>query len=116
MFFTLGAAVIVAAGLFLQFLRSRHSRAVASTALGGDQQSRGGTPDGAGAELAGLLGVALIAMALLTFGYRSHDGSTVTPATSGPNNQLATDRANPSTPKPYQPRRERPTGGQHSKH
>ena len=108
MFFTLAAAVIVAAGFFLQFLRSRHNRAVASAALGGDQPSRGSAPDGAGPELAALLVVALLAMALLTFGYRSHGGSEVAGATSGPNNQLATDRANPNSPKPYQPQNPRP--------
>lgn len=75
MFFTLAAAFIVAAGFFLHFLRSRHNRAVASTAIGGEQDARGAVPDGAGAELAGLLAVALVAMALLTLGYHSHGGS-----------------------------------------
>ena len=35
MFFTLAAGVIVAAGLFLQFLRSRRNQAIAAAALGG---------------------------------------------------------------------------------
>jgi hypothetical protein len=97
MFFTLAAGLIVAAGLFLYFPKSRHNRAIAATALGGDQHPRGIDRDGAGAELGGLLTVALIAMALLTFGYHSHAGL------AGPNNQLATDRTNPDSPKPYQP-------------
>jgi hypothetical protein len=108
MFFTLAAGVIVAAGLFLQFLRSRRNRAIAATTLGGDHHSRGIEPDGAGAELIGLFAVALIAMALLAFGYRSHAGSTVAESLSGPNNQFATDRNNPATPKPYQPQNPAP--------
>jgi hypothetical protein len=108
MFFTLSAAVIVAAGLFLQFLRSRRNRATAASALGGDHHSRGIEPDGAGAELVGFLAVALIAMALLAFGYHSHPGSVAAQSVPGPNNQLATDRTNPATPKPYQPQNPAP--------
>jgi hypothetical protein len=103
MFFTLAAGLVVAASFFLHFLRSRRNRAIAATALGGNQRSRGVEPDGAGAELGGLLAVALIAMALLGFGYHSHAGSAVAESTSGPNNQLATERTNPNSPKPYQP-------------
>lgn len=108
MFFTLAAGIVVATGFFLQFLRSRHNRAIAAMALGGtDRPSRGVEPDGAGAELGGLLAVALIAMALLAFGYRSHAGSAVGEA-AGPNNQLATERTNPVAPKPYQPQNPAP--------
>jgi hypothetical protein len=64
-------------------------------------------PNGVGVELGGLLVPAIVAMALLAFGYRSHAGSTITEA-SGPNNQLATDRNNPNTPKPYQPQNPSP--------
>jgi hypothetical protein len=64
-------------------------------------------PNGVGAELGGLLVVAIVAMALLAFGYRSHAGSTITES-SGPNNQLATERNNPNTPKPYQPQNPSP--------
>ncbi len=103
MFFTLGAGIFVAAGMFVVFLRSRHNREVAATALGGDGRSRGVEPSGAGAELCGLLVIALVAMTLLTFGYRSHSGTTVAETKSGPNNMLATDRTKPDTPKPYQP-------------
>jgi hypothetical protein len=108
MFFTLVAAVIVAASFFLHFLRSRHNRAIASSALGGERRSRGVEPDGAGAELGGLLAVALIAMALLAFGYHSHAGSKVAESISSPNNELATDRTNPDSPKPYQPQNPSP--------
>ena len=40
MFFTLAAGVIVAAGLFLQFLRSRRNQAIAAAALA--QRRHGG--------------------------------------------------------------------------
>ena len=40
MFFTLAAGLVVAAGFFLHFLRSRRNRAIAATALGGNQPSR----------------------------------------------------------------------------
>lgn len=115
MFFTLAAGVIVAAGFFLAFLRSRRNREVAAYALKGDGTSRGVEPSGAGTELFGLLGVALIGMTLLTFGYRSHSGTAVSEATQ-PNNQLSTERTDPNTPKPYQPQnpspdtRKAPTG------
>ena len=108
MFFTLAAGVAVAAGLFLNFLRSRHNRSIAAAALGGNQQSHGVEPDGAGAELGGLLGVALIAMALLAFGYHSHAGSAVSASMSGPNNELSNERTNPASPKPYQPQNPAP--------
>jgi hypothetical protein len=102
MFFTLGAGVIVAGGAFLAFLRSRHNREIASNAIAGDGRTRVVEPSGAGAEIGGLLAVALIAMALLTFGYRSHSGTNVAEA-PGRNNQLASDRIDPNTPKPFQP-------------
>ena len=41
MFFTLTAGIVVGAGLFLNFLRSRHNRDVAAYALEGDGHSRG---------------------------------------------------------------------------
>src|SRR5215475_10202486 len=94
MFFTLAAGVIVAAGFFLFFLRSRHNRAIAASALGGEHHSHGVEPDGAGVELVGLLAVSVVAMALLAFGYHSHAGSVVSES-SGRNNQLATDRNDP---------------------
>jgi hypothetical protein len=102
-FFTLAAGIVVAAGVFLSFLRSRRNREIAAYALEGDGRTRGAQPSGAGVELGGLLVVALFAMALLVFGYRSHSGTSVAEAPQAPNNQLATDRADPNTPKPYQP-------------
>jgi hypothetical protein len=64
MFFTLAAGLVVAAGFFLQFLRSRRNRAIATSSLGGEHHSLRGEPDGAGVELVGLLVVALVAMGL----------------------------------------------------
>jgi hypothetical protein len=104
MFFTLAAGIVVAAGFFVSFLRSRNNREIAAMALEGDGQSRRGEPSGAGIELGGLLAVAVVAMALLIVGYRTGPGTAI--ATSGkpaPNNELATDRTNPNTTKPYQP-------------
>jgi hypothetical protein len=93
MFFTLGAGIFVAAGLFLNFLRSRHNREIAALALEGN--GRGGpsiAPSGALPELAGLLVVALIAMGLLTAGYESHGSSqfaagSATPVPTAPSNR-----------------------------
>src|SRR5262245_61434220 len=104
MFFTLAAGMVVAAGFFISFLRSRHNREIAAMALEGDGRSRRGEPSGAGIELGGLLAVSLIAMALLVVGYRTGPGTATTASTTAtPNNQLATERTNPNTPKPYQP-------------
>lgn len=104
MFFTLAAGIVVAAGFFLSFLRSRHNREIAAMALEGDGRSRRGEPSGAGIELGGLLAVALVAMALLVTGYRTGPGTSLAASgNAGPNNQLATERTDPNTPKPYQP-------------
>lgn len=108
MFFTLAAGVVAAAGMFLSFLRSRHNREIASQAVLGDGRSGRIEPSGAGAELGGLLVISLVAMALLTFGYRSHSGTAVAKGPGAANNQLATDRTNPDTPKPYQPQNPAP--------
>jgi hypothetical protein len=108
MFFTLAAGLALASGYFLYFLRSRHNRGIAAHALEGDGGSRGAAPSGAGAELGGLLAFALIAMALLAFGYRSHSGTTIAENQGARNNQLATDRSDPNAPKPYQPQNPAP--------
>jgi hypothetical protein len=108
MFFTLAAGVVVAAGFFLSFLRSRHNREIAAFALEGDGRTQRGEPSGAGVELLGLLVVSLIAMALLGFGYHSHSGTTVGEIPGTPNNQLASPRTDPNAPKPYQPRNPAP--------
>ena len=102
MFFTLAAGVVVGAGFFLGFLRSRHNREIAAYALEGDGRSRGVEPSGAGAELGALLAAALVAMALLVFGYRAHSVSSASEASQS-NNRLATERTDPHKPKPYQP-------------
>jgi hypothetical protein len=107
MFFTLAAGIIIAAGLFASFLRSRHNREIAAYALEGDGRSRGVEPSGAGAELIGLFVIALIAMALLIFGYRSHSGTAVS-QDAPRNNQLSTERTDPNTSKPYQPQNPSP--------
>jgi hypothetical protein len=102
-FFTLAAGIIVAAGLFAQFLRSRHNREIAALALEGDGRSKHGEPSGAGVELIGIFMIAMVAMGLLVVGYRSDAGRVVGPSTSAANNNLATERTSPDTPKPYQP-------------
>lgn len=110
MFFTLAAVIVVAAGLFLYFLRSRLNRSIAATALSGDS-GRGGQ-EGAAADLGGILLVAVVAMGLLTAGYnaRSSDAGSSTVGTSAPgaNNNLHTDRMDPAAPKPYQPQNPEP--------
>ncbi len=113
MFFTLGAGIVVAAGLFLSFLRSRHNREVAANALQGDGHSRGVEPSGAAPELLGLCAVALVAMALLGFGYNSRQGvATVgTPATVGAGSGASISpsaQTDPGAPKPYQPQNPAP--------
>ena len=108
MFFTLAAGIAVGAGMFLNFLRSRHNREMAAYALEGDGRSRGAAPSGAGPELIALLAVSLVAMALLTVGYNARRTVAVTPSTSGANNQLSTERSDPNTPKPYQPQNPEP--------
>jgi hypothetical protein len=109
MFFTLAAGLVVAAGLFLRFLRSHQNRAIAANALEGDGRTRGVAPSGAGIELVALFAVALIAMLLLTFGYSARRTETVTPPPSdASNNQLAIPRTDPNAPKPYQPQNPAP--------
>jgi hypothetical protein len=103
MFFTLAAGILVAAGLIIGFLRSRHNREIAALALEGDGRSRHGEPSGAGAELAGIFALALVAMGLLVVGYHATPGRDLGSYTSSANNNLATERASPDTPKPYQP-------------
>ncbi len=101
MFFTLAAGIIVAAGLFLSFLRSRNNREIAAHALQGDGRSRGVEPSGAAPELFGLLAVALVAMALLSFGYNGRQGVVTTG--TGTSASTAVPQADGAPPKPYQP-------------
>lgn len=109
MFFTLVAGLAVGAGYFIYFLRSRHNREIAALALEGDGRSKGLAPSGAGAELLGLLALALVAMALLTVGYSSRGDTRPTLANpTATNNSLATPRSDPNSPKPYQPQNPNP--------
>ncbi|GLH79189.1 hypothetical protein SSBR45G_40980 [Bradyrhizobium sp. SSBR45G] len=95
MFFTLAAAIVIASGAFLAFLRSRHNREIAAVALQGDGRGRGMAPSGALPELGGLVVLGLIVGGLLVAGYQSGGatrfagGSKPTPATTAPSN---TDR------------------------
>ncbi|MGY4304076.1 hypothetical protein ACVIJ6_001319 [Bradyrhizobium sp. USDA 4369] len=94
-FFTLAAAIIVAAGAFLAFLRSRHNREIAAVALEGDGRGRGLPPSGALPELGGLFVLALVVAGLLVTGYhnggatRFAGGDKPTPVPIAPTN---TDR------------------------
>ena len=106
MFFTLAAGIVVAAGFFLSFLRSRHNREIAAYTLEGDGRSRGIEPSGAAPELVGLLAIALIAMALLTYGYHGRQGVATVGISNGA--MLATPRTDPDAPKPYQPQNPAP--------
>jgi hypothetical protein len=106
MFFTLAAGIVAAAGFCLSFLRSRHNREVAAYTLEGDGRSRGIEPSGAAPELVGLFAIAMIAMALLTYGYHGSQG--VATVGNGANNTLVTPRTDPDAPKPYQPQNPAP--------
>jgi hypothetical protein len=110
MFFTLASGLVVAAGAFLFFLRSQRNRDAAAATLQGDGVRSGPTPRGAGAELGGLLAVALVAMGLLSAGYAYRDparvAQTQTPPAESTTTGMATGNAavsNPNAPKPYQP-------------
>jgi hypothetical protein len=93
MFFTLAAVIVVGAGVFLNFLRSRHNREIAAVALEGNNRSGPGmTPSGALPELVGLFVLALVAMGLLTAGYQSHSAAhfaagSATPVPTAPSNR-----------------------------
>jgi len=104
MFFTLAAGIAVGAVAFLSFLRSRHNRDVAAYTLEGDGRGGGVAPSGALPELAGIFGVALLAMGLLSVGYNTRQGAVTvgTGTGAGANNTLA-PRLDPEAPKKYQP-------------
>ena len=104
MFFTLSAAVIVAAGGFLYFLRSQRNRDIAANALSGDKSHPGSTPSGAMPELAGVAVFALVAMGLLTAGYANkstYETARVTMPVGSTG--MAQDPGTADRPKPYQP-------------
>jgi len=104
MFFTLVAAIVIAAGGFLYFLKSQRNRNIASNALAGDRSQSGSTPSGALPELAGIAAIGLVAMVLLAAGYKSKStfetARTTTPVgTSG----MAQPAGTADQPKQYQP-------------
>jgi hypothetical protein len=106
MFFTLAATVVIIAGAFIYFLRSRTNREIAASALEGDRAHAGPTPSGAGPELIGFAVLALAVMGLLAGGYsgksRSETAALATPvggATSG----MAQPAGSSNQPKIYQP-------------
>lgn len=94
MFFTLAAGVVIVGGAFLQFIRSRSNRAIASDTLTGDGHGRGAAPDGALPELAAITVFAFIAMGLLTAGFNSKS-TAETAQLPGP---VGSTASNPATP------------------
>ncbi len=107
MFFTLIAAVFIIAGSFIYFLRSRHSREVATVTLQGDgSPHQGTTPHGAGAELIGFAVLAIAVMALLATGYHgkpSAERAQLPPLVGGTTTGMAQAPGTANQPKPYQP-------------
>lgn len=105
MFFTLVAAIFVAGGVFISFLRSRTNRHIAAEALEGNGSRAGATPNGAAPELIGVAVLALVVMALLTTGYRSKSNfetaQTTTPV--GYTKGMAQPVGSADQPKVYQP-------------
>ena len=76
MFFTFAATIFIIAGAFIYFLRSRRNRDIAADALaGGDHPRVNKGADGALPDLLGVTVFALIAMALLTIGFKSKPAS-----------------------------------------
>jgi hypothetical protein len=94
MFFTLAAGVVIIGGAFLQFIRSRSNREIASDTLTGDGRGRGAAADGALPELAALTVFAFIAMGLLTAGFNSKS-TAETAQKPGP---VGSTASNPATP------------------
>jgi hypothetical protein len=104
MFFTLVAAIVIAAGGFLYFLRSQRNRNMASDALAGHGSTVGPTPTGAFPELAGVTVIGLVAMGLLAAGYKSNETFKTARATApGGTTGLAQPAGIADQPKPYQP-------------
>ena len=104
MFFTLVAAIVIAAGSFLYFLRSQRNRIIASDALAGNGSAAGSTPSGAFPELAGIAVIGLVAMGLLAAGYKSKQ-TFETAQTTAPSETtgLAQPAGIADRPKLYQP-------------
>lgn len=76
MFFTFAATIFIIAGSCIYFLRSRRNREIAGAALAGADHPRvnKGT-DGALPDLLGITLFAVIAMALLTVGFKNNPSS-----------------------------------------
>jgi hypothetical protein len=99
MFMTLFAGAGIAVVMFLSFLRRRSNRVAAEDTLIGST-SRGSVPDGALPELLTIVGVAVVAMGLLTFGYSgsSRAGAPVTELPAGTLSTPAAPDAQMTTP------------------
>lgn len=104
-FMTLFAGLGFALVQFLASLRRRSNRVAASDALLGDNtSSRQAVPDGALPELLSGVGIAVIAMALLGFGYMSSGRSNASVAaidsgTSGTPASPSQQMTNPTLPR-----------------
>ena len=102
MFFTLVAAIVIAAGAFLYFLRSQRNRDIAGEALAGTEM--GSTRSGALPELIGIAVIALAAMGLLTAGYSSKSRAEIAQATPPVGSTgMAQPVGSAQNAKPYQP-------------
>ena len=76
MFFTFAATIFIIAGACIYFLRSRRNREIASGALvGGNHPRVNKGADGALPDLLGITLFAVIAMALLTIGFKGKPAS-----------------------------------------
>lgn len=106
MFFTLAAAIAVAAGAFLAFLRSQRNRDIAENALVDGDRSGRSTSRGALPELVGVAAIAVAAMALLTAGYASKlrvETAQVTTPVGTTGSSMAQPAGSADKPKVYQP-------------
>lgn len=104
MFLTLAVAAIIGVAQFLWFLRRSRNRELASEALLGSHQSAvSWHPEGALSEIIGLGAVALLAMALLLYGYNRHgyeSAKNVTPPAENSSPASVSDRmTQPPTPR-----------------
>ena len=105
MFFTFAAVIFIIAGLSIRHLHSRYNRDIAQNALVGDNSPRVGvTPNGALADLAGVVVFAAVIMGLLGWGY-SHKSGMETAQTPPPvaGGSMAQPVGVADKPKVYQP-------------
>jgi hypothetical protein len=103
MFFTLVAGVVIIAGAFIAFNRSRTNRQISAEAIAGSRP--GPTPHGAGAELVGFGVIALAVMGLLAAGYsqKSSFETAQKPGLVGTTTGMAQPAGTAEQPKKYQP-------------